>query len=71
MICHGYHCSQKADKHALDNKVSRSHFDGAVDELSRNLNDVMDKLSGHVSTNYKNIFSVCYDILINVVSQIN
>ncbi|XP_030840504.1 uncharacterized protein LOC755388 isoform X3 [Strongylocentrotus purpuratus] len=37
----------KADKHALDNKVSRSHFDGAVDELSRNLNDVMDKLSGH------------------------
>ncbi|XP_063961504.1 glutamine-rich protein 2-like isoform X2 [Lytechinus pictus] len=37
----------KADKRALDNKVSRSHFDGAVDELSKNLSEVMDKLSGH------------------------
>ncbi|XP_071476693.1 uncharacterized protein [Diadema antillarum] len=37
----------KADKRALDSKVSRSHFDGAVDELSKNLNDVMDKMTGH------------------------
>ncbi|XP_022089395.1 uncharacterized protein LOC110978585 isoform X4 [Acanthaster planci] len=39
----------KADKRALENKVSNTHFQGTVDELSRNLNDVMDKLSGHRS----------------------
>ncbi|XP_038067164.1 glutamine-rich protein 2-like isoform X2 [Patiria miniata] len=39
----------KADKRALENKVSTTHFQGTVDELSRNLNDVLDKLSGHRS----------------------
>ena len=43
---------QKADKRALDNKVSRSHFDGTVDELSKNLNEVMDKMTGHVSISF-------------------
>ncbi|XP_033630904.1 uncharacterized protein C16orf96-like isoform X3 [Asterias rubens] len=39
----------KADKRALENKVSTTQFQGTVEELSRNLNDVADKLSGHRS----------------------
>ena len=34
----------------LESKVSRSQFQGTVDEMTKNLNDVMSKLSGHVST---------------------
>ncbi|XP_072027760.1 glutamine-rich protein 2-like [Amphiura filiformis] len=37
----------KADKRMLENKVSRSQFQGTVDEMTKNLNDVMSKLSGH------------------------
>ncbi|PIK46062.1 putative glutamine-rich protein 2 isoform X3 [Apostichopus japonicus] len=36
----------KADKRALENKISRNQFEGTVDEISRNLNSVMEKLSG-------------------------
>ncbi|XP_071814474.1 uncharacterized protein [Apostichopus japonicus] len=39
----------KADKRALENKISRNQFEGTVDEISRNLNSVMEKLSGHQS----------------------
>ncbi|XP_071964269.1 uncharacterized protein [Antedon mediterranea] len=37
----------KADKRALDNKISRAQFEGTVDELSKNLQEVMHKISGH------------------------
>ncbi|XP_033116915.1 glutamine-rich protein 2-like isoform X4 [Anneissia japonica] len=39
----------KADKRALDNKISRAQFEGTVDELSKNLQEVMHKLSGHTN----------------------
>ncbi|KAJ8037592.1 Glutamine-rich protein 2 [Holothuria leucospilota] len=39
----------KADKRALENKISRNQFEGTVEEISRNLNSVMEKLSGHQS----------------------
>ncbi|XP_077979957.1 uncharacterized protein LOC144435245 isoform X2 [Glandiceps talaboti] len=37
----------KADKRSLEGKVSRSQFDGTVDELNKNVSEIITKLSGH------------------------
>ncbi len=40
---------QKADKRHLDGKVNRSLFDSTCDELNKMINDILQKLLGHVS----------------------
>ena len=40
---------QKADKRHLDSKVNRNLFDTTCDELNKMINDILCKLSGHVS----------------------
>ena len=41
---------QKADKRHLENKVNRSVFDTACEELNRMIKELLDKMFGHVSS---------------------
>lgn len=45
---------QKADKRSLDNKVNHSLFDTTTSDINRLIKEILDKLSGYVSSMTKN-----------------